>query len=137
MEKVSNKIKSKGNQKISQDPRSIIPQGKKTLILGDSTVKHVEGWWLNKRKKSTVSARCISGATINAMKQFKGCLEDSSPYNIIFHHGTNNLKSNDNSKKKKKNCKRYGQLGLIGKSEKAMVYISSLIMINKLDKKRK
>ena len=36
------------------------------------------------------------------MKQFKGCLEDSSPYNIIFHHGTNNLKSNDNSKKKKK-----------------------------------
>ena len=44
MEKVSNKIKSKGNQKISQDPRSIIPQGKKTLILGDSTVKHVEGW---------------------------------------------------------------------------------------------
>ena len=102
MEKVSNKIKSKGNQKISQDPRSIIPQGKKTLILGDSTVKHVEGWWLNKRKKSTVSARCISGATINAMKQFKGCLEDSSPYNIIFHHGTNNLKSNDNSKKKKK-----------------------------------
>ena len=57
---------------------------------------------MNKRKKSTVSVRCISGATINAMKQFKGCLEDSSPYNIIFHHGTNNLKSNDNSKKKKK-----------------------------------
>ena len=93
---------------------------------------------MNKRKKSTVSVRCISGATINAMKQFKGCLEDSSPYNIIFHHGTNNLKSNDNSKKKKKkNCKRYGQLGLIGKSEKAMVYISSLIIINKIDKKRK
>ena len=36
----------------------------------------------------------------NAMKHhLKGCLEDSSPDNIIINHGTNNLKSDDNSEK--------------------------------------
>ena len=37
-------IKSKENQKISRSLRPSIPQRKKTLILGDSIVKHVEGW---------------------------------------------------------------------------------------------
>ena len=46
------KIESRGNQKISQDLRSNISQRKKTLIPGDSIVKHVEGWRLNKRMKS-------------------------------------------------------------------------------------
>ena len=55
------------------------------------------------------------------MKQFKGCLEDSSPYNIIFHHGTNNLKSNDNSKKKKKIASDMVNVGLSVKVKKAMV----------------
>ena len=36
----------------------------------------------------------------NAMKHhFKGCLEDSSPDNIIINHGSNNPKSDDNSEK--------------------------------------
>ena len=30
---------------------------------------------------------------------FKDCLEDTSPDNLILHHGTNNLKSDDNSEK--------------------------------------
>ena len=80
-------IKSKGNQKINQDLRSNIPQRKKTLILGDSIVEHVQGWWLNKQMKSTVSVRCIPRATTNAMKHhFKGCLDDTSPDNLILHH---------------------------------------------------
>ena len=34
------------------------------------------------------------------MKQhFKGCLEDSSPDSIIFYHGTNDLKCDNNSEK--------------------------------------
>ena len=36
----------------------------------------------------------------NAMKHhLKGCLEDSSPDNIIINHGSNNPKSDDNSEK--------------------------------------
>ena len=76
-------------------------------------VKHVEGWRLNKRIKSTVSVRCIPRATTNAMKHhLKGCLEDSSPDKTILHHRTNKLKRDDNSKK---NRKQYSRLGFIGK----------------------
>ena len=41
---------------------------KKTLILGDSIVEHVERWRLNKRMRSTVSSWAIPGATTKAMK---------------------------------------------------------------------
>ena len=86
--------------------------------------------------KSTVSVRCIPGSTTNAMKHYlKGCLEDSSPDNIILHHGTNNLKSDDNSEKIASDIV---DLGLSVKNEKTMVYISSLVIsYDKLDKKRK
>ena len=113
-------------KKINQDLRPNIPQRRKTL--GDSIVKHVEGWRLNKRMKSTVSVRCIPGATTNAMKHhLKGCLEDTSPDNLILHHGTNNLKSDDNSEKIASDIV---DLGLSVKNEKTMVYISSLIIRN-------
>ena len=86
--------------------------------------------------KSTVSVRCILRATTDVMKQhLKGCLEDTSPDNLILHHGTNNLKSDDNSEKIASDIV---DLGLSVKNEKTMVYISSLIIRNdKLDKKRK
>ena len=55
---------------------------------------------LNKRMKSTVSVRYISGETTDAIKHnLKVCLEDTSPDNLILHHGTNNLTSGDNSEK--------------------------------------
>ena len=128
--------KSKLNKKNNQDLSSDNDQKKKTLILGDSIVKHVEAWRLNKRMKSTVTVRCIPGATTNAMKHhLKGCLEDSSPDKITLHHGTNNLKSDDNSEKVVSDIVN---LGLSVKNEKTMVCVSSLVIRNdKLDKKRK
>ena len=65
---ILDEIKSQANQKNNQNLRSDNPQKKKTLILGDSIVKHVESWRLNKRMKSDVSVRCIPGTTTNAMK---------------------------------------------------------------------
>ena len=83
--------------------------------------------------KSTVSVRCFPGATTNAMKHhLKGCMEDSSPDNIILHHGTNNLKSDDNFEKITNDTVN---LGLSVKNEKIMVYISSFVIRN--DKKQK
>ena len=65
----------------------------------------------------------------------KSCLEDSSPDNIILYHGTNNAKSDDNSEKISSDIV---SLGLSAKNEKAMVYISSLVIRNdKLDEKGK
>ena len=34
---------------------------KKTLIVGDSIEKHIDGWCLNKRMRPTVSVRSIPG----------------------------------------------------------------------------
>ena len=93
-------MKSRAKEIKNQSRSKAQYSSTKKKTLGDSIVKHVEGWRLNKRMKSTVSVRCIPGATTNAMKHhLKGCLEDTSPDNLILHHGTNNLKSDDNSEK--------------------------------------
>ena len=70
------------------------------------------------------------------MKHYlKGCLEDSSPDNIILHHGTNNPKSDNNSEKISRDIVN---LGLSVKNEMAMGYISSSVIRNdKLYKKEK
>ena len=86
--------------------------------------------------KSTVSVRCIPGTTTNAMKHhLEGCPKDTSSDNVILHHGTNNLKSDDNSENIASDTI---DLGLSVKNGKAMVCISSLVIRNdKLDKKQK
>ena len=69
---------------------------KKTLIVGDSIVKNIEGWRLNKRIKFSVAVKSIPGATTKGMKHhIKGCLEDNSLDSIILHVGTNNLKNKE------------------------------------------
>ena len=71
---------------------------KKTLIVGDLIVKNVKGWRLNKRMKSSVAVKSIPGSTEKGMKHhIKGCLEDNSPYSIILHVGTNNLKNKESA----------------------------------------
>ena len=69
---------------------------KKTLIVGDSIVKNIEGWRLNKGIKFSVAVKSIPGATTKGMKHhIKECLEDNSPDSIILHVGTNNLKNKE------------------------------------------
>ena len=69
---------------------------KRTLIIGDTILKNVEGWRLNKRMKSTVHVKSIPGATTKGMKHHvRGCLEDNSPDRAINHFRTNNLKNNE------------------------------------------
>ena len=68
------------------------------MIVGDSIVKHIDGWRLNKRMRSTVSVRSIPGATTKGMiHHVKGCLEDTSPNFIILLHDTNDLNGNSTS----------------------------------------
>ena len=67
---------------------------KKTLILGDSIIKNVGDWRLNRRMKSIVSVRSIFGATTKAIKHHVMiCLEDESLDTILLHHGTNDKRS--------------------------------------------
>ena len=69
---------------------------KKILLVGDSTVKNIKEWRLNKRIKFSVAVKSIPGATTKGMKHhIKGCLEDNSLDSIILHVGTNNLKNKE------------------------------------------
>ena len=81
--------------KINKIPdRKTREKKKSTLILGDSIVKNIEGWRLNRHLKFSVSVKAISVATTNGMSHHvKGCLIDCSP-EVILHHGTNDLSRN-------------------------------------------
>ena len=69
---------------------------KKSLIVGDSIVKNMEGWRLTKRMRSSAAVKSIPGATTKGLKHhIKGCLEDNSLDSIILHVGTNNLKNKE------------------------------------------
>ena len=66
------------------------------MIFGDSIIKYIDGWHLNKRMRSTFSNRSIPVVKIKGMlHHVKGCLEDTSPDQIFSHHDTNVLRSND------------------------------------------
>ena len=87
--------KSGNNPSLRQSKENL---KKKTLIAGDSIVKHFDGWRLNKRMRSTVSLRSIPRATTKGMiHHVKGCLEDTSPDFIILDHGTNDLNGDSTS----------------------------------------
>ena len=62
---------------LSKNSKSINVPRKNTLIVGYSILKHVEGWYLNKRMKSIVSVRSIPGASTNGLTHhLKWYLED-------------------------------------------------------------
>ena len=66
----TNEEKEKAEKK--REPKLNYSAVRKSLILGDSIIKNVDGWKLNRRIKSIVHS--ISGATTRAMKHHvMGC----------------------------------------------------------------
>ena len=109
---------------------------KKTLILGDSIVKNIEEWRLNKRMKSSVAVKSISGATTKGMKHhMKGCLEDNSPDSIILHVGTRNLKNKESVEDIDNDIM---DVEISTRNEKTNVFLSGLtVRIDRLNNKGK
>ena len=107
---------------------------KKTLIIGDSIVKHIDGWRLNKRMRSTVSVRSISGAiTKDMVHDVKDSLEDTSPDFMIFHHCANDLNGNSTSEEI---ADKILNLAASIKTSKNQVFVSGLVIRkDKLNKK--
>ena len=107
---------------------------KKTLIIGDSIVKHIDGWRLNKRMRSTVSVRSISGAiTKDMVHDVKGSLEDTSPDFMIFNHCANDLNGNSTSEEI---ADKILNLPASVKSSKNQVFVFGLVIKkDKLNKK--
>ena len=66
----------------------------KVFILGDSMVKHIQGWEINRKLdyKHNVYVRQFSGAKFNCMSDYvKPCTRENNPDHIIFHVGTNDI----------------------------------------------
>lgn len=69
---------------------------KNVHILGDSIIKNLNDYFLTKkiRQKYLVKVRSCFGAKINCMADHvKPYLRELSPYHIILHADTNNLKT--------------------------------------------
>ena len=69
-------------------------KNKKIYILGDSMVKHVEGWQLSKSTNQKVYVRNFTGAKVKCMKDYvKPCIRENDPDHVIMHVGTNEMNS--------------------------------------------
>ena len=81
---------SQGNKLLTDKKKSNI------YILGDSMVKHIEGWKLTKKtdKNHKIYVRSFPGAKVKCMKDYvKPCIRENDPDHVILHVGTNKLNS--------------------------------------------
>ena len=68
-------------------------KNKTIYILGDSMVKHVEGWQLSKSTYQNVYLRSFTGAKVKCMKDYvKPCIRENDP-DQIMHVRTNEMNS--------------------------------------------
>ena len=89
----SNKDKDKSSHKERLPPKDK-KNNDTVYILGDSMVKHVEGWKVTKSINTDmkVYVRSFSGAKVKGMKDYvKPCLRENDLKNVILHVRTNDL----------------------------------------------
>ena len=105
----SNALESISKNNSDRDNSSILQEGtelrnkhsstiekKNIFILGDSMVKHIYGWEMNKKlnKKHKAFVRSFSGAKTTSMRDYiKPCLKENSLEHFVLHVKTNDLPS--------------------------------------------
>ena len=91
--------KSNANSQISKDhtdEKQNNTSSKSVIILGDSIIKHTNGWEIARKLKANckVYAKSFPGATIQCMMDYMKPSIRAKPDHIILHVGTNDLQSN-------------------------------------------
>ena len=94
---INNKIDdSEKRTKETQTGKVVVNKNKqKVFILGDSIVKHIQGWEITKTldNKQKVYVRQFSGSKVSCMKDYvKPSIRENNPGHI-FHIGTNSVPS--------------------------------------------
>ena len=95
-EKIDKEKNDSGNDKSKKAkiPIDDKKKNKKIYILGDSMVKHVEGWQLSKSTNQKVYVRSFTGAKVKCMKDYvKPCIRENDQDHVIIHVGTNQMNS--------------------------------------------
>ena len=119
----SDNIRNASRNRNTEDIKSV-------FVLGDSMVKHVQGWDITKRtdNKRKIYVRQFSGSKVDFMKDYmKPCIRESNPDHLIFYIGTNDVPSN---KKAKSIAESIVSLAKEGKASKLDVRFSSIIPLN-------
>ena len=83
-------------KKSKQDNLPTYTNNKNVYILGDSIVKHVEGWKLKTPlgNNHNVYVRSFPGVKVKCMKDYvKPCIREINPEYVILHVVTNELNS--------------------------------------------
>ena len=88
-------VTKKKNRSSEKESLPTDKSNKNIYILGDSMVKHVEGWKLKKSiYQNHVYVRSFSGAKLKCMKDYvKPRIREKNPDYVIFHVGKNELNS--------------------------------------------
>ena len=66
---------------------------KHVMILGDSIIKHVEGWRIGRSTETKTSVKSFPGASVKDCYDYFKPAMNSKPDEVIIHIGTNDLKS--------------------------------------------
>lgn len=92
--KLDSNKKEKDNSK-----KNLSYKKKSIIILGDSIIKEINGWQLAKStKKCKISSKSLSWCINWLLEPQQNPISRKNPGMIIFHVGTNNLKSEESSK---------------------------------------
>ena len=95
-----NNKRNKGEQEKTTLPASSRPRASAdrpvTAILGDSTLKFINGNRLSKSLETKVQVKSFPGARIKDMKHYTiPTLEDLNPNEVVLHIGTNDLRDHE------------------------------------------
>ena len=103
-----NQQNSKSNkEQVTNRPQNTKPREsnakvhrKTTVILGDSMVKHIEGWKMRKalRNGENIVVHSFRGATTDDMKSYILPTKRRNPGHVVIHVGTNDLESDKTPK---------------------------------------
>ena len=107
------------------DPDSSEQKNKKsvTCIIGDSMLKNVQGWKMNKKLPNDFTVvKSFSGATTECMHDYVKPSIKQKPDRFIIHVGTNDLKSANTASNISKKI-----IGLAKSCAEVQVVISSVI----------
>ena len=83
-----------GKKYQTNTKKLVINEKKKVFVLGDSMVKHIQGWDITNKleNKHKVYIRQFAGSKVTCMNDYvKPCICDNNPDHIIFHVGTNDI----------------------------------------------
>ena len=86
--------KNNSEQEKDKKPNKEQKKGKSVAILGDSMVKHLNGWEISKKiKNCKVYVRSFPGAKVQCMDDYKKPSVRDKPDHFIIRVGTNDLNS--------------------------------------------